>query len=104
MACTHRISTGIVRGIPRLWPLPLPSKLLCLSRTALIPKRGSIEATTFVLSMLEGSRHKRVQLQFNRALAGASPEAIAATLQMATNPAVVDAFALAANADGERPV
>jgi hypothetical protein len=44
-----------------------------------------------------------VQLHFNKGLAGAPPEALAATRQTATNPAALDAFALAIVANGERP-
>jgi hypothetical protein len=42
-----------------------------------------------------------VQLHFNKGLAGAPPEAIAAARETATNPAAFDAFALAIVADGE---
>jgi hypothetical protein len=44
-----------------------------------------------------------VQLHINKGMAGAPPEALAATRQTATNPAVLDAFALAIIADAERP-
>jgi len=42
-------------------------------------------------------------LHINKGLAGAPPEALAATRLTATNPAVLDAFSLAIIADGERP-
>jgi FAD/FMN-containing dehydrogenase len=46
-------------------------------------------------ALVAASRHWRVGLHFNKGLAGAPPEAIAAARRTATNPAVVDAFALA---------
>jgi FAD/FMN-containing dehydrogenase len=54
-------------------------------------------------SLLATSRYKRVDLHFNKGLAGAPPDAIAAVHRTATNPVVVDAFALAIVADGEGP-
>jgi FAD/FMN-containing dehydrogenase len=54
-------------------------------------------------ALFAGSRHKKVGLHFNKGLAGAPPEAIAATRETATNPAVCDAFALVIIADGEAP-
>jgi FAD/FMN-containing dehydrogenase len=44
-----------------------------------------------------------VTLQFNKDLVGGPAEAIAATKETATNPAVCEAFALAIIADGEGP-
>jgi FAD/FMN-containing dehydrogenase len=44
-----------------------------------------------------------VEIQFNKALAGAPAEAIDAAKNTATNPVVVDAFALAVIADGWLP-
>jgi FAD/FMN-containing dehydrogenase len=52
-------------------------------------------------ALFAGSRHKEIELHFNKGLAGAPPEAIAAALDTATNPAVTEAFALAIIADGE---
>jgi FAD/FMN-containing dehydrogenase len=52
---------------------------------------------------LGASRHKRVELHFNKGLAGAPAEALAASRETATNPAALDAFALAIIADGEAP-
>ena len=46
------------------------------------------------------SRHFEVQFHFNKGLAGAPPERIAAARDTATNPAVLDAFALAIVATG----
>jgi FAD/FMN-containing dehydrogenase len=54
-------------------------------------------------ALFAASRHKQVQLHINKGLAGAPPDAREATRQTATNPAVLDAFALAIIADGERP-
>jgi hypothetical protein len=55
-----------------------------------------------VEALFTASRHKMVRLHFNKGLAGATPDAIAATLNTATNPAVTEAFALAIIADGQR--
>jgi hypothetical protein len=46
-------------------------------------------------ALLAASRHWPVALHFNKGLAGASPEAIAAARDTAMHPAVLDAFALA---------
>lgn len=54
-------------------------------------------------ALFAASRHKEVQLHINKGLAGAPPDALEVTRQTATNPAVLDAFALALIADGERP-
>ena len=54
-------------------------------------------------ALLAASRHKKVELHFNKGLAGAPAEAIAAAKAPATNPAVTEAFALAIIAGGERP-
>jgi FAD/FMN-containing dehydrogenase len=54
-------------------------------------------------ALFAGSRHKKVGLHFNKGLAGATAEAIAAARETATNPTVCDAFALAIIADGEGP-
>jgi hypothetical protein len=47
----------------------------------------------------DASRRWGVAFHFNKGLAGAAPEAIAASRQTATNPAALDAFALAIIAD-----
>ena len=57
----------------------------------------------FAGALFASSRHKKVQLHFNKGIGGASPEAAAATGSTATNPAVLDAFALVIIADGQRP-
>ena len=55
-----------------------------------------------VEALFAASRHWSVELHFQKGLAGAPPAAIAATRETATNPAVLDAFALAIIA-GEGP-
>ena len=52
-------------------------------------------------ALVAAARHWRVSLHFNKGLAGAPAEAVAAARDTATNPAVLDAFALAiSGADG----
>lgn len=46
-------------------------------------------------ALFAGSRHNDIELHFNKGLAGAPREAIEATRDTATNPAVLNAFALA---------
>jgi FAD/FMN-containing dehydrogenase len=46
-------------------------------------------------ALFAGSRHDWIGLHFNKGIAGAPPEALAMTRDTATNPAVLDAFALA---------
>jgi FAD/FMN-containing dehydrogenase len=53
-------------------------------------------------ALFAASRHKKVDLHFNKGLAGAPAEALAASRDTATNPAVLDAFVLIIIADGER--
>jgi FAD/FMN-containing dehydrogenase len=50
-------------------------------------------------ALFAGSRYDGIELHFNKGLAGAPPEAIAAASDTATNPAVLTAFALAIVAD-----
>jgi FAD/FMN-containing dehydrogenase len=57
----------------------------------------------FVDALFAASRFKQVQLHLNKGLAGATPGALSAARQTATNPAVLTAFALAIIADGEGP-
>jgi FAD/FMN-containing dehydrogenase len=52
-------------------------------------------------ALFAGSRYNLIGLHFNKGLAGAPAEAIEAARNTATNPAVVDAFALAIIGDGE---
>jgi FAD/FMN-containing dehydrogenase len=51
-------------------------------------------------ALFAASRHKRIELHFNKGIAGAPPAAIAATKDTATNPLVVDAFVLVIIAEG----
>jgi FAD/FMN-containing dehydrogenase len=52
-------------------------------------------------ALFAASRHKQIELHFNKGIAGAPVEAVAATRNTATNPAVTEAFALMIVADGE---
>jgi FAD/FMN-containing dehydrogenase len=54
-------------------------------------------------ALFAASRHATIGLHFNKGLAGARPEAIAAARDTATNPAVLTAFALAIVAEGQDP-
>jgi FAD/FMN-containing dehydrogenase len=54
-------------------------------------------------ALFAGSRHWNVSLHFNKGLAGAPAEEVAAAKDTAMNPAVLDAFALAIIATGEPP-
>ena len=54
-------------------------------------------------ALFAASRHASVGLHFNKGLAGAPPDAIAGAKDTATNPAVLNAFALAIVADGQGP-
>ncbi|MCW5734851.1 MAG: FAD-binding oxidoreductase [Enhydrobacter sp.] len=49
-------------------------------------------------ALFDSSRHRRLALHFNKGLAGAPPEAVAAARDTATNPVVTEAFALAISA------
>ena len=53
-------------------------------------------------ALFAASRHWAVALHFNKGLAGAPPDAVAAAKDTATNPAVLTAFALAIIASGGR--
>ena len=59
--------------------------------------------TALVDALFAGSRHWRQTLHFNKGLAGAPPEEIAAARDAATNPAVATAFALVISAAGGPP-
>jgi FAD/FMN-containing dehydrogenase len=54
-------------------------------------------------ALFAGSRYSNIGLHFNKGLAGAPADAIAAAKDTATNPAVLTAFALVIVADGEGP-
>jgi FAD/FMN-containing dehydrogenase len=61
------------------------------------------QQSRLVDALVATSRHWRVSLHFNKGLAGAPAEEIAAARDTTTNPAVLDAFALAIIAGGEGP-
>jgi FAD/FMN-containing dehydrogenase len=70
-----------------------------LPRRLLEPdRRGAL-----VDAFFEASRFHDIDLQFNKGLAGAPPDAIAASRDTPMNPAVLDAFALVIVADGGLP-
>jgi FAD/FMN-containing dehydrogenase len=77
-------------GCESLW---MPASLL----------EGDAQQQRLADALFAASRHFEIGLHFNKGLAGAPPEAIAAAKDTATNPAVLDAFALAIVADGEDP-
>jgi len=77
----------VVWGFESLW---MPASLL---------EDDSQEKLTNAL--FKASRFSEVELHFNKGLAGAPSEAIAAAKDTAMNPAVCDAFALAIVADGQ---
>ncbi|MGA8793891.1 BBE domain-containing protein, partial [Candidatus Binatus sp.] len=54
-------------------------------------------------ALFASSRYSGVELHFNKGLAGAPPDAVAAARDTATNPAVLTAFALAIVADAQGP-
>jgi len=76
-----------LNGYDSLW---LPARLLHEDR-----------GRRLVDALFAASRYKKIELHINKGLAGAPPEAIAATLDTATNPAVTEAFTLVIIADGQ---
>jgi len=54
-------------------------------------------------ALFAASRHKKLELHFNKGLAGAPAAALSASENTATNPEVLNAFVLVIIADGERP-
>ncbi len=78
-----------IHGYDSLW---LPASLLAPAERARLAD-----------GLFAASRHFDVALHFNKGLAGAPPEVIAASRNCATNPAVLDAFALAIIATGGLP-
>jgi FAD/FMN-containing dehydrogenase len=54
-------------------------------------------------ALFAASRHSGFEFHFNKGLAGAPPEALAAAKDTATNPAVLTGFALAIAANGQGP-
>jgi FAD/FMN-containing dehydrogenase len=79
----------LLHGFESLW---MPVALLRPTR------QGALTAALFA-----ASRYKELELHFNKGLAGAPAEAIAAARATATHPAVLDAFVLVIIADGEGP-
>jgi hypothetical protein len=80
---------AFLHGYESLW---LPAALLLGNQQPLL-----------VEALFAASRHKKVEMHFNKGIAGAPAAAVAATKDTATNPVVVDAFVLVIIADGERP-
>ena len=80
---------AFIHGYDSLW---LPAALLEDGR-----RERLVEA------LFAASRQKKVEMHFNKGIAGAPAEAVAATRATATNPAVTKAFVLVIIADGERP-
>jgi FAD/FMN-containing dehydrogenase len=78
-----------LHGYESLW---LPASLLAAG-----------EQARLVGALFAASRHKEVELHFNKGLAGAPPTVVTAALDTAMNPATTTAFALAIIADGEAP-
>ncbi|MGO9993255.1 MAG: FAD-binding protein [Steroidobacteraceae bacterium] len=81
--------SAYLHGYESLW---LPAALL-----------RPTEQAQLVSALFAASRRWEVQLHFNKGLAGAPAEAIAAARDTATNPLVLDAFALAIMANGGPP-
>lgn len=79
---------ALLHGYDSLW---LPASLLKKNQ------RSRLAETLYA-----ASRHHKLELHFNKGIAGAPAEAVAATRNTATNPTVVDAFVLVIVADGER--
>jgi len=78
-----------LHGMESLW---LPRSLLQLDRRAQL-----------VDALIAATRHWSVELHFQKALAGAPAEALAATRDTATNPALLDAFTLVIIGAGQQP-
>ncbi|HEV2365456.1 MAG TPA: FAD-binding oxidoreductase [Caulobacteraceae bacterium] len=82
-------ASAFLYGYDSVW---LPASLLASDR------RGRLSDALFA-----ASRHFEVGLHFNKGLAGAGEETLAAARDTAMNPAAVDAFALAIIATGGAP-
>ncbi len=78
--------SAFLHGFESIW---LPASLLRSSKQA-----------DLVEALFAASRRWEVELHFNKGLAGAPADAVAAARHTATNPAVLDAFALAIIANG----
>jgi Berberine and berberine like len=81
--------SAFLHGYESIW---LPASLL-----------KPADRTQLAHALFAASRHWEVELHFNKGLAGASAHAIAAVRNTATNPAALDAFALAIIANGGPP-
>jgi FAD/FMN-containing dehydrogenase len=81
--------SAFIHGYDSMW----------LPRSVLEPARRE----TLTDALFEASRHFDVQLHLNKGLAGGRPDALARSRDTATNPDVVDAFALAIIATGGPP-
>jgi FAD/FMN-containing dehydrogenase len=81
--------SAFLHGYESMW---LPASLL-----------NPADRTHLADILFAASRHSEVELHFNKGLAGAPAKAIAAARDTATNPAVLDAFALAIIANGGPP-
>jgi FAD/FMN-containing dehydrogenase len=79
----------VLHGYRSAW---LPASLLEKRRRHLLTE-----------ALVAASRHWEISLHFNKGLAGAPAEALAAAKDTATNPAVLDAFVLAIIATGGPP-
>ena len=78
-----------ITGFDSVW---LPASLL-----------GEKERGRLVDALFASSRLGTVELHFNKGLAGASADVLAAAKQTATNPLVVDAFCLVIIANADKP-
>lgn len=72
-------------------------------KSAWLPASLLREQDRLTDALFEASRHWQVGLHFNKGIAGAGPDEIAAVRDTATNPQVVESFALAIIAMGGRP-
>jgi FAD binding domain/Berberine and berberine like len=72
-------------------------------QSAWLPASLLKQPETLADRLFAASRHWSVSLHFNKGLAGASPEVIAAARNTAMNPAVLNAFALAICAAEQAP-
>ena len=74
-------------------------------RSAWLPASllGKDQQRALADALFASTRHWNVQLHFNKGLAGASADDLAAAKDTAMNPAALDAFALAIIAGGESP-
>jgi len=72
-------------------------------RSTWMPATLLDQQAKLVDALFAASRHWRFALHFNKGLAGAPAEAVAAARDTATNPAATEAFALAISAAEEPP-